>query len=96
MTSLEIPNRFNGPPASANGGYIGGLLADRIGAASAEITLRAPPPLGVTLDLRSASDGLFTLHDGDTLLVEARVTEFDVEVPTAPGFEEAGAAGELG
>ena len=93
---IEIPQRFNGPPSSANGGYIGGLLADRIGAASAEITLRAPPPLDVALELRSEGDGLFTLHDGDTLLAEARAVEFLVDVPPAPTFDEAAAAGALG
>ena len=93
---IEIPQRFNGPPSSANGGYIGGLLADRIGAASAEITLRAPPALDVALELRSEGDGLFTLHDGDTLLAEARAVEFLVDVPPAPTFDEAAAAGALG
>jgi hypothetical protein len=25
---LTVPHRFNGPPASANGGYLAGLLAE--------------------------------------------------------------------
>ena len=31
VTPLTIPTRFNGPPASGNGGYVGGLLAERLG-----------------------------------------------------------------
>ena len=45
MTSITIDKRYCGPPNSGNGGYVCGLLANHIGA-SAEITLRVPPPLG--------------------------------------------------
>lgn len=95
MPSLSIPRRFNGPPASGNGGWVGGLLAERLGAASVEVTLRAPPPLDVPLDLRPQGDGL-ALHDGDTLLAEAVARAFELEVPRAPDPDSAAAAGALG
>src|SRR5215472_8325674 len=44
MKSVLIEKRFCGPPTSANGGYVCGLLATHIDG-NAEITLRAPPPL---------------------------------------------------
>src|SRR5438552_14612416 len=45
MRSVVIERRFCGPPNSANGGYVCGLLAAHIDG-NAEITLLAPPPLG--------------------------------------------------
>lgn len=92
---LRIERRFNGPPASGNGGWVGGLLAERLGAASAEVALRAPPPLDVPLQLRAHGDGL-ALLDGDTLLAEASAREFELEVPPAPSMDSAIAAGALG
>lgn len=95
MPSLSIPRRFNGPPASGNGGWVGGLLAERLGAASVEVTLRAPPPLDAPLELRPHGDG-FALHDGDTLLAEAVARAFELQVPRAPDPDAAAAAGALG
>ena len=45
MPSITIDKRFRGPPNSGNGGYVCGLLAGHIDGRSAEIALRAPPPL---------------------------------------------------
>ena len=45
MKFVAIEKRFCGPPKSANGGYVCGLLASYIDG-DAEITLLAPPPLG--------------------------------------------------
>ena len=95
MHPLTIPRRFNGPPASANGGWIGGLLAEHLGAAAAEVTLRAPPPLDVPLQVRAHGAGI-ALHDGDTLLAEALARDVEVEVPAAPSLDRAVAAGVLG
>ena len=91
-----VPRRFNGPPASGNGGYVGGLLAERLGAASVEVTLRSPPPLDVPLAVHGREDGAVALMHGDTLLAEARVHAFALDVPPAPSPEAAAAAGALG
>ena len=45
-----IPRRFNGPPASANGGYACGLIARYVGG-PADVSLRSPPPLDTALEL---------------------------------------------
>ncbi len=96
MAPLTIPGRFNGPPASGNGGYVGGLLAERLGERSVEVTLRAPPRLDAPLSLLQREGGSLALVDGDTLLAEARAAEFALEVPPAPSLEYAAAAGAIG
>ncbi|GAA3725993.1 acyl-coenzyme A thioesterase PaaI-like protein [Spinactinospora alkalitolerans] len=68
---LTAASRFNGPPGSANGGYVSGLLARRLGGAAAEVTLRRPPPLDTPMAVRRGdADGLLLL-DGDALIAEA-------------------------
>jgi hypothetical protein len=80
---IVIDPRFNGPPRSANGGYTCGVLAAQVGE-PAEITLRAPPPLGTPLRF----DGEKLWND-DTLIAEARRAELDLEPPAPVSFEEA-------
>jgi hypothetical protein len=70
MKSVVIEQRFCGPPKSANGGYVCGLLAAHIDG-DAEITLRAPPPLGLQLDIATNEHGVELRH-GETLLATAR------------------------
>jgi hypothetical protein len=96
MSTVTIPGRFNGPPASGNGGYVSGLLAHRLGAASVQVTLRAPPPLDTALALRLRPDGGASLHHGPTLLAEAIAAPFELAVPRSPGPDAAAAAGALG
>lgn len=91
-----IPRRFNGPPASGNGGYVAGLLAGALGGHSVEVTLRAPPPLEVPLALVRCDDGTVELRDGERLLAQARTQAFALEMPPPPGVEAAAAAGALG
>ena len=94
---LQIDPRFNGPPASGNGGWVAGSLAARLGAPIVEVSLRAPPPLGVALAVRRSGEDGLGLFDGDTLLAEARaVPRIDLDVPPAPDFDVAEAAGALG
>ncbi len=54
---IIIAKRFNGPPASGQGGYVAGLLAARLGG-PAEVTLRRPPPLDVAMAVEAADGGL--------------------------------------
>jgi len=80
MSSIVIANRFCGPPNSANGGYVCGLLAGHIDG-SAEVTLRAPPPLGQRLDVVACEHGM-ELRKDDTTLATARRVRFEApEVP---------------
>ena len=80
---LVIPSRFNGPPASANGGYTCGLLAERVGE-PAEVTLRSPPPLEKPLRFDGAR-----LWDGDTLVAEAHRAHVHGDVPEPVAFDDA-------
>jgi hypothetical protein len=92
-----MPNRkilidpaFEGPPASAHGGYACGILAPFL-AADPEITLRRPVPLGTPLRVAESNGGL-TLHDQNDLVAEGTVTELEDRAPQPPTFAEALAA----
>jgi hypothetical protein len=88
--TLTIPARFNGPPASANGGYTCGRVAGLLDADVAEVTLRAPPPLERPLSV--ARGERVELRDGDTLVAEAVPAELAIEVPDPVSPDEADAA----
>jgi hypothetical protein len=92
-----MPNReiiidpaFEGPPASAHGGYTCGMLAPYL-PADAEITLRTPVPLGTALELAPYHGGL-ALHDGTTVVAEGATTRLGNGAPEPPAFAEALAA----
>jgi hypothetical protein len=93
---MIIRARFNGPPATGNGGYSAGLFAsqltssemdgadDRDGDGAVEVTLRRPPPLETELTvLRSNPTRLMA---GDQLVAEARPARVgdDEAVPAVP------------
>ena len=86
QTESVIDPRFNGPAGSANGGYTCGLLAEQVGE-PAEITLRAPPPLGKPLRFDGAR-----LWDGDVLVAEAARSESELAPPPPVAFDAAAAA----
>jgi hypothetical protein len=86
--TVIIAPRFCGPPTSANGGYTAGLLADQIDG-PCSVTLRAPPPLDRSLQLSSGEAGVVLLHDGDTLLAEARPGGFELALPEAVSLDDA-------
>jgi len=77
VTEVVLPGRFNGPPGSANGGYVCGTLASLVGDGPVSVRLNRPPPLDRPLTWR---DG--RLSDGDMLLAEA--LPFAGEIPPLP------------
>jgi hypothetical protein len=87
---IVIDPAFEGPPASAHGGYACGMIAPYL-PADAEITLRAPVPLGTALELAPCTGGL-ALHDGTTVVAEGASTRLADGVPEPPAFAEALAA----
>jgi hypothetical protein len=87
---IVIDPAFEGPPASAHGGYACGVLAPHL-AADAEITLRKPVPLGTGLRLAPYNEGL-ALHDENDLLAEGVSTRLEDRTPDPPTFTEALAA----
>jgi hypothetical protein len=84
---MIVPGRYNGPPGSANGGYMCGLVAGVLGGV-AEVTLRLPPPLERELEV-VREDGRVEIRDGEALVAEAEEAALDVEVPAAVSVEEA-------
>jgi len=86
---LVVDRRFNGPLASANGGYACGLVARHVDG-PAEVTLRRPVPLGVALDAERHGDGRVTLHHEGELLAEGEpALPLDIEPPHRPSVAEA-------
>lgn len=91
MTRLTIDPRFCGPPGIGQGGFVAGLLAEALGGSDVTVSLRAPAPLGRPLEMRSSDDHV-RLHDGETLVAEARRATLDLTVPAPPSMGEAVAA----
>jgi hypothetical protein len=86
--SIQISNRFCGPPQSGNGGYVAGRLAAYVEAPAVGVRLRVPPVLEAELVVR-VSEERASLYDGAALIAEARPVEFTIEPPAAPSFDEA-------
>ena len=91
MPEVKIEPRFCGPAQSANGGYACGLLAAEM-AGPAEVTLRAPPPLGRSLLCRAREDGSAVLLDGEAVVAEARTTTLEGTVPAPVTIDQAARA----
>lgn len=87
-TPLLIARRFRGPQASANGGYVAGLLAQALAAPGVEVTLRRPPPLERALTVSHEGERVL-LHDADVLLAEARPCDPGLRAAEPPTFGEA-------
>jgi hypothetical protein len=56
MTEIVVAARFGGPPDSANGGYVAGLLAGHVAGHAARVRLLRPPPLQRPLQLVPSDD----------------------------------------
>lgn len=88
---MKIAARFNGPPGSGNGGYVAGLLAQRVDAKAVSVRLRVPPPLDTPLDVHF--DGAAAeLRDGDVVVARAEPADLEFELPKLPSLDEARAA----
>ena len=92
--AIVIPERFNGPPDSGNGGYSCGAVGALVGNPAA-VSLRAPPPLERELAVERA-DGAVVVRDGDTLVAEGRPARLELEPPEPVTFDDAGRASERG
>jgi hypothetical protein len=75
---VEVPVRYEGPPGTANGGWVAGLLAEPFGDA-ATVRLEAAVPLASALRFEVDGDES-TLWDGDRRLAVGR----PAEGPAAP------------
>ena len=94
-TTVEVAERFQGPPGTGNGGYVSGMLAsylpESIAARGVEATLRAPTPLDVSLEVASEASRI-AAYSGEVLIGEAIPAELDLHVPTPPSYAQALAA----
>src|SRR5688572_7677729 len=88
MSTVRIERRFRGPPASANGGYVAGLVAAALGGTNCTVTLKSPPPLDRDLTL-TTEDAIATLSEGDSIVVTAAREPVDIDVPAPPSLETA-------
>ena len=88
--NVTLPERFCGPPTSANGGYTAGTLARYLGGV-VEVTLRRPPPLGRPLKLDREGEHGF-LRDGADVVAEAMPTTVELDAPPPVDWDTAVAA----
>jgi len=95
MHELRIEPRFCGPPGTANGGYVAGLLAARLPhAACVTVRLNAAVPLGTPLhvapDEHGADRDAVVLLHGSERVAQATPGALDLEWPSSgPSFERA-------
>lgn len=82
MDTVTIPSRFKGPPKSANGGYVCGLMARLIEGDTAA-SLKIPPPLDTPMTV-TRSGQTVEIHLDDRLVGRAQPAELDLEVPPLP------------
>jgi len=89
--TLQVAPRYCGPPASANGGYVCGLVAAAIGR---PVTLRLVKPIPVQspLNLRPGDDGLWRLFAGDVAVIEVRDAQPPLVPPAVCEYASAAAA----
>jgi hypothetical protein len=88
-TVIQVSARFCGPPGSANGGYICGLVA---GCINQPVTVRLlrPPPLATALELHAAEPGLWAVDYAGQRYIEARATPpLHLAIPASPGYLQA-------
>lgn len=94
MSTLSFAPRFQGPPRSANGGYVAGALVEAgfgLDAGTYTVRLSRPPRLDVDHAVAETETG-FSLSDGDDLVATARRAERDLEPVTAVDRRRAGRA----
>jgi hypothetical protein len=86
---VAIERRFNGPPDSGQDGYVCGLVAERIDAPVATVSLRRPPPLERPLDIRPGAGGAAALLDGDDVVADGAPAALELEVPEMVSLADA-------
>jgi len=96
MSTCVIPQRFNGPAASANGGYACGTFAVAARPhvpGPAAVTLHLPPPLAAPLRLEDAGRRTH-VWCGDALVATVQAFGGDVDAPAPVTAATADAARE--
>jgi hypothetical protein len=91
VKSIVVASRFCGPPTSANGGYMAGLIAS-LATGTVTVRLLKPPPLGVEMVVEDAADGGLEVRQGDQVIASASPGTLDLKPPAPPSYFEALAA----
>jgi hypothetical protein len=82
IDTIEIPRGYAGPPFAANGGYVAGMLAGRVGLMSAHVDLKAPVPMDTAVRVVT-TDSTATAYAGDVALATASAASLlPLEVPS--------------
>jgi hypothetical protein len=93
---IQVTARFCGPPGSANGGYICGLVAGRVHQPVTVRLLRSPP-LDTALQLHGVESGLWAVDHAGLRYIEARATgPLELAIPASPGYLQAQESSLLG
>lgn len=87
--AVTIARRFNGPPDFGHGGYSCGVVAVRVDAPVASVSLRRPPPLDTPLAVRRGDGGAVAVFDGEEVVAEGGPAELSLDVPEPVGVEAA-------
>ena len=87
---VVIERRFNGPPNSAHGGYACAVAAQLLDW-SAEVSLKAPPPLESPLSVRRDGEGVALEQDGQ-VVIAGRPAQPELDVPEPVSLADAEAA----
>jgi hypothetical protein len=93
--TVTIPTRFNGPPGSANGGYVCGVVAGLVGTDEVTVSLRLPPPLERPLTVVRDRERV-ELRDADRVVADGVPGELRLDVPAPAAPAEAAEASEAG
>jgi len=96
MSDVIIENQFRGPTDCGNGGYVGGLVAAKLGDGCARVKLRRPAPLDKPLKFVTTSEGKTQLLDGELLIAEAEPSALEVSLPELPSWQACEKANEIG
>ena len=82
--TIQISDRFCGPPNSGNGGYVCGMLDNQTDFVS-QVTLRKPPPLEAPMELHR-EDTVYKLFEEEELVAEAKAGSLEFSAPSPPTF----------
>jgi hypothetical protein len=97
MAEIFVAPRFRGPPESANGGYVAGLLALHVPSRTARVRLMKPPPLSTPLTLVPSSESgestrlelLDTRQDEAINIAWVEPATVDIRTPVIVDYEAA-------
>ena len=83
MTEILVPRQFRGPPFTANGGYICGVLSNAVGGRGVAM-LRSGVPLDTTVTLQPGEDGAVVLVNAEGAVLGSARPADDSQIPNPP------------